>query len=149
MNYIRIRFGEDLPDIDAQFQKTVNEMFSLINPLFLHRQNVWHPQIDIYEQEDEIIVLAEMSGVRSEDIDVILGRTSIKIYGIRKKPLPTDQMRYRLAEIHYGNFERTVSLPAPIDTEHVTATCTDGLLQIRLPKSVPDHQLRKIIVQQA
>ncbi len=148
MNYVRIKFTEDIADIDAQIQKTMNEMFSLMNPMFFHRQNVRQPQIDIYEQDDEIVVLAEMSGVRSEDIDVILGPTSIKIYATRRKPELTERMRYRLAEIYYGRFERTVSLPAPIDTEHVTATCVDGLLQIRLPKSVPDNRLRKIIVQQ-
>jgi HSP20 family protein len=146
MNYIKIRFGEDMADIDTQLQKTVDEMFRIINPVFVHHQNAWQPQIDIYEGAEEIILLAEMSGVKSEDIDIILGRMSIRILGIRKKPPLAAQTRYRLAEIPYGRFERSFSLPAPIDTERVTAACTDGLLQIRMIKTAPDNRLRKIFV---
>lgn len=146
MNYIKIRFGEEITDIDTQFQKTFDEMFRAINPIFAHHQNAWQPQVDIYEGREEIILLAEMSGVKSEDIDIILGRTAIKILGIRKKPPLAGQTRYRLAEIPYGRFERIFPLPVPIDTERVTATCTDGLLQIRMMKAAPDDRLRKIFV---
>jgi len=149
MNYIKIRFGEDMADIDAQFQKTVDEMFRMINPVFVQHQHVWRPQIDIYEARDEIIILAEISGVKNEDIDIVLGRTTIKIFGIREKPPLAEQTRYRLAEIPYGRFERSFSLPAPIETETVTATFTDGLLQIRMIKAAPDHRLRKILVKNA
>jgi HSP20 family protein len=146
MNYIKIRFGEDMADIDAQFQKTVDEMFRMINPRFVNHHNVWRPQIDVYEGSDEIIILAEMSGVKNEDIDIVLGRTTIKISGMRKKPPLSGPTRYRLAEIPYGHFERSFSLPAPIDTERVTATCTDGLLQVRMVKASLDNRLHKIFV---
>ena len=146
MAYIKIRFGEDIADIDAQFQKTVDEMFRMINPVFVQYRQVWRPQIDIYEAQEEIIILAEISGVKNEDIEIIIGRTTIKIFGIRKKPPIAEQTRYRLAEIPYGHFERSFSLPAPIDTERVTATFTDGLLQIRMIKATPNNRMRKFFV---
>ncbi len=146
MNYIKIRFGEDMGDIDAHFQKTLDEMFRAITPPFAQHQNAWRPQIDVYEGSDEIIILGELAGVRGEDIDIVLGRTTIKISGLRKIPPLAEQTRYRLAEIPYGRFERSFTLPAPVDTEKVTATCTDGLLQIRMVKISPDNRLHKILV---
>jgi HSP20 family protein len=146
MNYIKIRFGEDMADIDTEFQKTIDEMFRMINPRFAHHHSNWRPQIDIYEGSDEIIILAEIAGVKEEDIDILLGRTTIHISGMRKIPPLAEQTRYRLAEIPYGRFERSFSLPAPIDTEKVTASSSEGLLQIRMAKTSPDNRLRKILV---
>ena len=75
-----------------------------------------------------------------------IGRKTVKISGRRRiRPL-SENARYRLVEIPYGYFERSIVLPAPIDAERVDATYVDGLLQIRMEK-LPLDKSRKIPVQ--
>jgi len=81
-----------------------------------------------------------------EDMQVEIGRKTVKMSGRRRiRPLSEDA-RYRLVEIPYGYFERSLVLPAPIDADQVDATYIDGLLQIRMAK-LPLDKTRKIHVQ--
>jgi HSP20 family protein len=145
MSFIKVRFTEDIGDINSEFRKSIDEMFSLINSTFTVFQNVWRPQVDIYESPDEIVIVTDIAGVKTEDLYVEVHRRVLRIYGKRVTPA-TGNTRYRLAEIPYGYFERNLSLPLPIDTESVTAAYADGLLQIRMEK-LPMNRVRKIPIQ--
>ena len=134
MNYIKIRFGNDLEEINTEIQETVDTMFRLVNPVFARSQYSWKPQVDIYETPDEIVILVELAGVNKEDFNVEISRGVLKIYGTREGKQLTGNARYHLAEIPYGYFERNFSLSSPIDTETVVATYRDGFLHIRLAK---------------
>jgi HSP20 family protein len=145
MSFIKVRFTEDIGDINSEFRKSIDEMFSLINSTFTVFQNVWRPQADIYESPDEIMIVTDIAGVKTEDLYVEVHSRVLRIYGKREKPA-AGNARYRLAEIPYGYFERNLSLPLPIDTESVTAAYADGLLQIRMEK-LPMNRVRKIPIQ--
>ncbi|MBN1614409.1 MAG: Hsp20/alpha crystallin family protein [Deltaproteobacteria bacterium] len=145
MSHIKIRFEEDLGIIDREFASAVNEMFRIANPLFTIREHRWRPQMDIYEAADEVMILVELAGVSGEDLQVEVGRRTVKISG-RRRERPLDKaVRYRLAEISYGYFERVLTLPVPVDTESASATFSEGFLMIRLSK-LPVDQIRKISV---
>jgi len=142
---IKIRFS-DLGGIDAEFRRGIDEMFRLINSTFTVFQNVWRPQVDIYESPDEIMILTDIAGVKKEDLYVEIDLRVLRIYGKREKPL-TGNTRYHLAEIPYGYFERNLSLPCSVDTDSLKATYTDGLLQIWMAK-LPLNKVHKIPVQE-
>ena len=146
MDYVEISFTADLGEIDTDFRRTIDEMFLLINPLSTHFQQVWRPPIDVCETPDEIIVLADIAGVAREELHVEIGRRTVKISGRRRERPLVENMRYSLAEIPYGYFERSLTLPASIEMETVCATYTDGLLQIRMPKA-PLNKVHKIPIQ--
>jgi HSP20 family protein len=134
MDFIKIRIVNALGKIDQDYGKTVNEMFNLISPKFSLHQNTWRPYIDIYEDSEEIIILADIAGVNTEDLRIEIDHRTVKLYGIREdKPLVRGA-RYRVAEIPCGYFERTVNLPVPIDTEQAEAFYKNGLLQLRMAK---------------
>jgi HSP20 family protein len=139
MNYIKIRFADDIGTINAELQETLEEMFNMVGPVFQRRQRTWRPQVDVCETPDGILILSELAGVNREDIRIEVGRKTIRIYGIRREEYIGGNAKYRLAEIPYGYFERRLSLPWPIDKEHVEATFTEGLLQIRLAKMPVDR----------
>jgi len=145
MSFIKVRFTDDIVDINSELRKSIDEMFSLVNSTFTVFQNVWRPQVDIYESPDEIMIVTDIAGVKTDDLYVEVHRRVLRIYGKREKPA-AGNTRYRLAEIPYGYFERNLSLPLPIDTESVTAVYADGLLQIRMEK-LPMNRVRKIPVQ--
>jgi HSP20 family protein len=135
MDYIKIRFGDDLDEFDCDLEKTVQGMFRSMSPGFRLTRRSWRPQMDIYETPEEIVILAEVAGVRREDLDVEINNRAIKLSGHRHPPGPrVDNATYRLAEIQYGRFERMLLLPAPVDPEKVTAVADNGFLTVRLPK---------------
>ncbi|MFC1886146.1 Hsp20/alpha crystallin family protein [Thermodesulfobacteriota bacterium] len=138
MDYIKIRFGDDFNQAASGFEKTVDDIFRSMNPMFTLCERTWTPQMDIYETPQEIIIRAEIAGVEKENLEVEINSKAVKISGNRSELPRIDQATYRLAEIQYGNFERTLYLPAPIDTEIVTSSYSNGFLQIRLAKLTQD-----------
>ncbi|PKN60963.1 MAG: heat-shock protein Hsp20 [Deltaproteobacteria bacterium HGW-Deltaproteobacteria-11] len=146
MHTIQIRFGEDPGRPESDPRRIIDEMFNLVNPRYNACHRIWRPQMDIYESPGEIILVVEIAGAKREDLHVEIGRKTVKISGRRRiRPLSEDA-RYRLVEIPYGYFERSLVLPAPIDADQVDATYIDGLLQIRMAK-LPLEKIRKIYVQ--
>ncbi len=138
MDYIKIRFGDDFEQAASRFEKTVENMFRAVSPMFSLCERAWTPQMDIYESSQEIIIRAEIAGVEKEDLEVEINTKAVKISGSRCELPRIEHATYRLAEIQYGNFERTLYLPAPIDTEIVTSSYSNGFLQIRLAKLAQD-----------
>ncbi len=144
MDYIKVRLSADLKQTaQPGFDKTLEEMFQSISPMFSLSERTWRPQMDIYEMPDEIIVLATVAGVEKEDLSVELNTRAIKITGSRSSKMPKENTIFRLAEIQYGSFERVLFLPAPIDTNSVTAAYSNGFLQIKMIK-LPDDKPKKI-----
>ena len=134
MDYIKIRFGDDFDRLGSE----IEDMFRSMSPMFSLSERTWTPQMDIYETPQEIIIRAEIAGVEKENLEVEINSKAVKISGNRCELPRIDRATYRLAEIQYGNFERTLYLPAPIDTEIVTSSYSNGFLQIRLAKLAQD-----------
>lgn len=143
MDYIKIRFGNKFECLGTEFEKTVEDIFHSLNPMFTLSQRVWKPQMDIYETPEEIFILAEIAGVDKENLELEINTKAVRIYGKRMGMPHTQNATYRLAEIQYGKFERILFLPALIDTDNVTASYTDGFLKIRLAK-LPRDKTHKI-----
>jgi HSP20 family protein len=118
-------------------------MFRTINPMFAVAERRWKPQMDIYETPEEIIILAEIAGVNKENLELEISSKAVKIFGHRSEYPRIDNATYRLAEIQYGKFERILYLPAPIDPEVVSASYSNGFLQVRLAK-LPTEKTHKI-----
>jgi HSP20 family protein len=134
MDYIKIRFISDFDQLDSDFEKTIDDVFRSISPMFTLAERRWKPQMDIYETPDEIVILAEIAGVNKEDLELEISTKAVKIYGNRSESSRIDNATYRLAEIQYGKFERILYLPALIDPEVVSASYSNGFLQVRLAK---------------
>ncbi|MCG8684888.1 MAG: Hsp20/alpha crystallin family protein [Desulfobacterales bacterium] len=133
MEHIEIRFGDHI-ETSATEEKSFEEMFQSVNPMFCFSKRVWKPQMDIFETRDEIIIQAEMAGVRQEDMVIELSNKAVKISGTRKSSQPDPTATYRLAEIQFGQFERVLYLPSVIDVERVSATFSSGFLELKLGK---------------
>ncbi len=140
MDYIKIRFGDELEQFDCDFEKTIQGMFRSMSPVFRLSQRSWRPQMDIYETPQEIVVLAEVAGVEKDDLEVEISSRAVKVSGDRPSGPKNENTTYRLAEIQYGRFERMLFLPVPIDPEKATATFSNGFLTVRLAKKPRDRE---------
>jgi HSP20 family protein len=146
MDYIKIRFVDNANYAESEFGRTIEEMLRVSNPRFTLSRHRWRPQVDIYETREEVIIKAEIAGVRQEEIILEISPGVVKISGTRSGRAREEEARYRLAEIPCGDFERTLSLPALIDTGTAAAVYANGLLEIRLTKR-PIDRIHKINVQ--
>jgi len=146
MEYIKIRFGKNLGHMHSRLQKTIDEMLRQINPILVISEQTWRPQMDVYETPKEIVVVGEISGVDKEDLEVELDQKAVKITGLRRETARVPGMKYHLAEIAYGKFERVLFLPVPIDPEKVNASYTNGVLKITMAKELRE-QARQIPIE--
>lgn len=137
MDYIEIRFGEDL-DRPSSSEKPIHDMFQSINPIFCLSQRVWKPQMDIFETRTTIIIQAEIAGVDKDDIAIEVSNKAVRVSGTRGRIPPEETATYRLAEIQFGRFERVLYLPSLIDTQQVSASYANGFLEIKLGKAPVD-----------
>ena len=148
MDYIKIRFTKDFDHLDSSFEKTVEDLFRTINPMFRIAEQKWKPQMDMYETPDEIIIMGEIAGVNKEDLELEISSKAVKVQGNRSQIPRIDNAKYRLAEIQYGKFERILYLPSPIDPEVVSASYTNGFLQVRLAKLKLDKTFKVPITEE-
>jgi len=95
---------------------------------------VGSPAIDVIETSDEILVMADLPGIRKEDLELNLAGTLLTIKGNKKNEQNSDKRRIFRKETWVGNFSRTIDLPANIDNEKVDAELKDGVLSVHISK---------------
>lgn len=95
----------------------------------------WTPALDIHEDKDNIVVQAELPGMKKEEIDISLHDGCLSISGERKRERKHDQGEIYREERFVGRFQRTVTLPAAVAVDKVKAQYKDGVLTITLPKT--------------
>lgn len=94
----------------------------------------WIPPVDIFENESgEIVMKAELPGLKKEDIDLRVENNTLTIRGERRRHDEVKEEQYHRVERVYGVFSRSFSLPATVDASRVSADYKDGLLTVVLP----------------
>lgn len=94
----------------------------------------WSPPVDIYETVENIVIKAEVPGVKKEDISVEVKNDTLYLKGERKFEKDVKEENYHRMERSYGSFRRIFSLPATVEQDKVKASFKDGVLEIILPK---------------
>lgn len=95
----------------------------------------WTPALDVHEDKDNLIVQAELPGMKKEEIDISLHDGSLSISGERKTEQKFEEAEVYRSERFVGRFQRTVTLPAAVAVDRVKAQYKDGILTITLPKA--------------
>ncbi|HEY5975925.1 MAG TPA: Hsp20/alpha crystallin family protein [Geobacteraceae bacterium] len=98
------------------------------------REGVWQPPVDIYEDEDSVVIQAEVPDIDQKDIEVKIEDNTLTLRGERKHNREVKKENYHRVERYYGQFQRSFALPHTIDQEKVRANCDKGVLTITLPK---------------
>ncbi len=93
------------------------------------------PAIDVAEDENSIIVRAEVPGCNAEDIEISVYGNNLTISGEKKFKEEKKEKGYYHVESSYGTFRREITLPTDVDSGKIDATCKDGVLSITLPKA--------------
>ena len=94
----------------------------------------WNPSVDIFENDNEVVIKAELPGMDAKDIEVKLENNVLVLKGERRFEKEAKEENYHRIEREYGSFSRAFSLPAAVDGDKVTAEYKDGVLKVMLPK---------------
>jgi len=94
----------------------------------------WAPAVDIYEQDGNIVLKAEVPGIDPKDVDIRVENNVLTLRGERRFDGEVQKESYHRVERAYGNFTRSFTLPSVVDTEKIKAEYRDGVLRMTLPK---------------
>ncbi len=97
--------------------------------------SAWHPAVDVFEGKDAVKIVAELPGVKAEDVKLSLENNLLTIRGEKKQEAEVRNERVHRYERSYGTFERAFVLPSTVDGEEISAEYRDGILTVSVPKS--------------
>jgi HSP20 family protein len=97
------------------------------------RDRVFRLPIDAYVTPEEIVIQANMPGLKPENVEVTIEGDTLTIKG--ERPTPLENVDYVLQERAYGKFQRTLNINVPVDADKAEARFENGLLTLTIPKA--------------
>jgi HSP20 family protein len=95
----------------------------------------WSPEVDVEETDDGYIFHVELSGVKPEDITVSVEDGVLTLAGERRFYDEKEAEGFRRVERRFGSFHRAMRLPTKVDPEAIEARCSNGVLDVSVPKA--------------
>jgi HSP20 family protein len=137
-------------EMERTFEDFFRRPFSLLNPSFwpgmrMEGMEELSPNVDIFEEGDDIVVKAEMPGITKDDLEVSVTDNTITISGEKKKEEKIEKKNYFRMERTYGSFTRNIPIPSEVEKDKIKAKFKDGVLEIRAPKTEEAKQQAKKI----
>jgi HSP20 family protein len=103
----------------------------------------WIPSVDIYEDQNRLVLEADLPGLTRDDFDLLVENNVITLKGERKFEKKVEGDNYHRVERSYGSFSRSFTLPQTVTAEGATAEFENGILRVSLPKR-EETKARKI-----
>lgn len=135
------------------FPDPFETLFNLQQALDSYRQSRWldgqsgggaYPPLNVFAKDEDFIVVAELPGIRKEDLDIQVKGNRLRIAGAKAVDYPEKASLHR-RERPTGQFDRTISIPVEIDPDGVKAEYRDGVLAVYLPRAERDKP-RKVAI---
>ena len=108
----------------------------------------WVPAVDIVEENEHFLLRADVPGVNVEDIDVSMDSGILSLSGERRVEKRGEDSGLQRIERASGRFFRRFTLPETVDADRITAKCTNGVLEVVIPKA-PEVRARRISIEAA
>jgi len=99
--------------------------------------------VDVYQNQNEIVIKAMVSGVKPDNLTVSITREMVTIRGQREEMEIVEEGDYFQKELYWGAFSKTIMLPSEVEPDEAEATEKHGLLTLRLPK-VDREKVQKV-----
>jgi HSP20 family protein len=93
----------------------------------------WTPNTDVYVTESGLVIKAELAGMKSDSLEIIVEGQRLRITGVRPDCCRSPQCSFLVMEISYGPFEAVLDLPAGYDLNHAKAAYVNGFLRVDVP----------------
>ncbi|MEM7051011.1 MAG: Hsp20/alpha crystallin family protein [Acidobacteriota bacterium] len=128
------------------FDRGFDDFFTLSRPTEEVARRNWMPAVDVRESEEGLTLVAELPGMKSEDVEITLENRVLTLRGERNFEKDTAGETYHRIERSYGTFSRSFTVPSNLRTDEVKASFEDGILTVTLPKA-EEAKARKITIE--
>ena len=135
----------DMLSFNNRADRMFNDFFYPSRGMQMSKDSSWNPRVDIYEDEDAIVLKAELPGVEKDNIVVDVEGRVLTLKGERSSDNEVQEESYYRRERTFGSFERRFNLPDNVDPEKITADYKDGILKLGIPKP-EENKPRQITV---
>jgi len=135
---------EPMREIETLHER-IQKYFDDFSTFGFNFTETFSPKIDISEEKDKINVIAEIPGVKKENLKITLQDNILTIEGEKKKEEEKKDKNFYRCERIFGSFKRSFTLPAEVDSDKVEAKFEDGMLNITLKKIEPKVKNEKVI----
>jgi HSP20 family protein len=134
-----MRYRPGIPELEWErpalsqnrVQKLFNELFTPVPAEGLG----WYPEVDILETDKELVLRADLPGLAKDDVQLEVREGVLVMKGEKLEKKDETNAQYRIVERSYGSFERFFTLPSTVEPEQIKAEFTNGVLEVRLPKT--------------
>jgi HSP20 family protein len=120
----------ELERVRREFDRIFDEFFGPIS----EREFVFMPAIDLYETDTDVVIKAEIPGVKKEDIEITVKDNFVHIKAEKKEEVEEKRENVHRLERFYGKVERVIPLPVDVKSDQAKAEYKDGVLEIKIPK---------------
>jgi HSP20 family protein len=137
------------------FERLSRELDDLFNTFGTERHfsgpvnTMWTPEVEMFRNNNELVVRADVPGLKKEDITIELTEDAIVLRGERKEEKEEKREGYYQTERAYGSFYRALPLPEGVKIEHAKAVVRDGVLEITVPMEKVESKTRKLEISEA
>lgn len=130
-------FWEPLTRVRSEFDHLMDDFWTRPMSLNMTRrlQALSVPALELKEKETEFELVAEIPGMKAEDVELKVSDGILRLSGERREDRDEKKEGFLFSERRYGCFERAIELPQGIDHGKITATARDGILSVHMPKS--------------
>lgn len=135
MNHLRKNYFPTYRDMGDVFDHLFTPQQS--NDTSCIETSTWTPLVDIKEENDRFVVIADLPGVKKDDIQISLEQNILTLKGERQFEKSEHKNGYSRRERVQGQFYRRFSLPQTANDEKISAKYTHGVLEITIPKKEP------------
>lgn len=140
-----------LYDIERWFEEAWKKPFSMFGP------SIWPdlraperyeiaPTVDIYEEGNELVMHADLPGMKKDDIKIDLSENILTLSGEKKRTEKLEKEDYYRYERSFGSFVRRFELPGDLDVDKINAHFEDGVLELRIPIKEAAKKHKKIAI---
>ncbi len=123
----------------------LSELRERLDQIFAGNGESWNPRIDVVKKEGEIVLKADLPGVKPEEIDVEVEDGVLTVSGEHEEKTEEKEERYLRRERRYGSFSRSMALPEGVKAEDIEANTVDGVLELRIPMPKPAEKPKQTV----
>ncbi|MDF2701747.1 MAG: heat shock protein Hsp20 [Rubrobacteraceae bacterium] len=116
-------------DMQSEINRMVAEAFRGM-PQIPATEAGWTPTVDVVTKDEDMVIRAELPGMKREDVNISFQNGVLTISGERKEEEERKEANYLVKERRYGSFSRSMTLPEGIDEDRIKATFKDGVLEV-------------------
>ena len=154
MGMSRFRRGHGFYDLHSEMNRLLDETYGGLSYQPGGQQRAqqlteWAPAVDVLERDGDLVVRAELPGVRSQDVDITLQNRVLTISGERREEQEEQRGGYHVRERRHGSFSRSMTLPEGVDEDSIRARYENGVLEVTIAGAAAVRQPRRIQIEGA